>query len=299
VPAKRKSQEGQALIIILMVMVLSLATGLAVSTRTTSTVHQTTNLANSEQALASAESAVEEILATSNLPGCDANCNNNAATIGNTHLYKSAKGSAADCTAFPCYRDFSAGGDWSTGAIVTVDNTPDFDTNTPFTFFLEKNDVQQVWLDTSGVTSLDICWQKDSEAGPDVALEIIAIKDDSGSYSLAKYAFDSEALSRLNGFDGSLDAGRDIMGSHYNFCKNNLDIGSTTKALRVRSFYGGSSVVVAPATGQTNKIQYQGHVITSTGYFGDAQRTIEVTKTLPQLPAIFDYAVYSGGALTK
>jgi hypothetical protein len=43
----------------------------------------------------------------------------------------------------------------------------------------------------------------------------------------------------------------------------------------------------------------QGYTITSTGTYGEAEWTAEVTKMNPALPAIFDYAIFSDTRLTK
>jgi len=300
---RKVSQQGQALVIIIMVMVLSLATGLAVSNRSTSSVHQTANIANSEQALATAESAAEELLKISftSCPVSTPDCNSTVVgSVVPTLNYMNNQNHTVTCNTFssdfslPCWKDFGNGGT----ALVTVKTTPDVVASSPFDFYLEKDDTQQVWFKRGAVGgpytgNLDILWSQTSEytIGTEPALEISVITSSDGvNYSMSKYAYDF-VLGRDNGFTKTVNSS---CTAPYSFCLTSPLSVTNAYALRIRTFYSGSSVRVKP---QTGSIPFQGHVITAIGQVGDVKRTVQVIKTAPQLPAVFDYGIYSGGTI--
>lgn len=288
------SEVGQTLIIILMVMVLSLATGLAVSTRTSSTIHQTANLAESEQALATAESAAEEVLVM-NL--CDesqsgANCNASVLSTADS-TYKNFTNHSTTCNTFgtsylePCWKDFGNGAT----ATVSVRNTPEVANGEPFDFYLERDDVQQIWI-SGASTPIDLCWRKIGEGDSAVVLTIIS--GTSPNYTMSKLAYDPQATTHGNGFTAVTPGNTD----GYLNCQNDISLPVNTQALRVHTYYDGASVRVKPHN-LSDALPYQGHVVVATGFVGGVKRTVQVTKTRPQLPGIFDYGIYSGGGLVN
>ena len=291
-PGEQSLESGQTLIIIVMVMVLSLATGLAVSTRSTSTVHQTSNLAASEQALAAAESASEIMLKQT--------------FSYNSNLLNVAKGAGFDkasialantCTALPCFKDM---GNNAKASVNVVTTTEVADPTSPFEFTLESNDVQQMWLNNGSgpyTGQVSICWQKNGEVGADslpAALEIKVISGSSAPYSMITYTYDTSSTRQTtNGFSSPVGTGS----NPYNICNSSFSL-TNAQALRIKALYTATSVRVSPAAAQP-AIPYQGNIITSVGYAGDSKRVIQVIKTLPQLQALFDYGVYSGGTFSK
>ena len=301
---RKVSQSGQALVIIIMVMVLSLATGLAVSTRSTSSVHQTANIANSEQALATAESAAEELLQLGFTPcsGSDDDCN--AGLVGGIGYFDQ------DSTTVPCdvfgnrnqdnllgfdsYCEKSFGTAGSGGkALVTVRNTPDVTAGSPFDFFLEKDDTQQVWINaTALIQPVALCWQKVGGSEPSAALEVKVISGTSPTYVMSNYAFDPDLARRgENGFSAT----GTVSDPAYTACTN-ITLPSSTQALRIRAFYGGVSVSLCPAPSDP-PLPFQGYIIVAQGQVGDVKRTVRVVKAKAQLPTVFDYGVYSGGTI--
>lgn len=267
-------------------MVISLASGLAVSSRSASTVHQTANLSDSEQALATAESAAEKIM-QQNI----GSASNLFAIVTGAGFTKSDKTLTTACTALPCFKDMGN----NVVASVNLTATPVVGVGEPFNFYLEKEDTQQVWInDNSNALPVNLCWQLSGELP--AALEVTIISGVSPNYVMAKYAYDPQATTRGNGF--SIPA--DPPNTPYQNCVKNADLTlpQHTQAIRLHAYYAGTSVQVIPrAMSPTGTIPFQGHVITATGYAGSVKRTLEVTKTLPQLPAIFDYGIYSGGGL--
>lgn len=290
-----KSESGQALIIIVMVLVLSLATGLAVATRSSSTVHQTTNLAASEQSLATAESAVEEVLSAT--IGSDDTAN--AAALASKQFKSGANHSVScastDMASGVCYKDYG-----SNNATVSVSRSPIVGNNQPFVFKLDQDDVQQVWL-AAGTNYLapgiQVCWQAPSDPA-NAALEVTTIYGTSPSFSMSKLAFDPLLGRRSTDGFAAPAAGQTVPAGGVSYA-NCMTTGAITsgQAIRIRAYYSGTTVAVSPPIGMS--IPYQANIITATGYSGDTKRTVQVTKTLPQLPGIFDYAIFSGGNLVN
>jgi len=301
---RKVSQQGQALVIIIMVMVLSLATGLAVSNRSTSSVHQTANIANSEQALATAESAAEELLSMSFVPCTSPNEDCNASVVGEGG-YFNKDSTTVSCNDFGarsqtnllgfdsyCEKIFGTSGSGGK-ALVTVRNTPDVTAGSPFEFFLEKDDTQQVWVNATALAGpVALCWQKVGGAEPSAALEVKVISGTSPTYTMSNYAFDPD-LSRRgeNGFSAT----GTVSDPTYTACTN-VTLPTSTQALRIRAFYGGVSVSLKPSASDP-PLPFQGYIIVAQGQVGDVKRTVQVVKAKPQLPAVFDYGIYSGGTI--
>lgn len=295
-PRKQNSESGQTLIIVLLVMVLSLATGIAVSTRSSSTVHQTSNLAVSEQALATAESAMEIMLKQTITSG--SNLYNVVYTAG--FNVKADLHTACDSAAFPvtpCYKDMGNNSSASVSVITTPLVT---DPTSAFEFNLDPGDVQQVWLNNvaAGYSGqVVVCWQKIGEvdsSGVPGAIELRVITGISPDLTINTYAYDPNAARRAtNGFTAPTGTGAGL----YSNCLAPFAV-TNAQAIRIKALYTGTSISIAPAAAQP-AIPYQGNVITCTGYSGGSKRTVQVIKTLPQLPALFDYGVYSGGTFTK
>jgi len=277
-------------------MVISLASGLAVSSRSTSTVHQTANLSDSEQALATAESEAEKIL-RQNI-GVTTNLNTVLTSVGYNKDTKDIA-TAGPCATAHCFKQVAP----NIIAEAELKATPDVGSDKPFNFYLENEDVQQVWLEDSVgnlyTGNVNVCWNKNgTELGSDskpAALEITAITGTS-SYTMIKYDYDADMTRR--GTNGFTAPGGSALGV-YSYCTGPIAL-SNGQALRIHGYYTGTSVSVIPVKvlpTDNDSIPFQGHIITTTVYSGSTKRTLEVTKTLPQLPAIFDYGIYSGGGL--
>ncbi len=67
---------------------------------------------------------------------------------------------------------------------------------------------------------------------------------------------------------------------------------SSAKILRIRPIYNDVSVAVRPEAG--SPLPFQSYQIGSVGSFGGVVKKVRVTKTLPSLPSIFDFGLFSG-----
>lgn len=181
--SKFNNHAGQTLIIVLLVMVVSLAVGLSVSSRATSTLRQTTNTYQSAQALAFAEAGLEEALGVTNLGSWLGDHTINVDGVGGNDV---------------TYNVSPAG---SSGSLELI---------------LERDLTQHVDL-TGATGNVSVYWRKTSE--DEAALEITFLYLDNGAYKIKKYALDPNATRRgTNNF--SSPSGGDATYQHsYSFAQ--------------------------------------------------------------------------------
>ncbi len=159
-----KNQRGQALLIIVLVMVVALTVGLSVATRTIINLRNTQQQADSQKALSAAEAGIEQAIKNQT----------------------SAEGT------------FGTGGQ----AVSYATTLQDISTSAPFLTNggnqVSKNDAIYVWLSpyTSNFTQtwpngdLKIYWGEDPNPCNNAALEIAVISGSKATPSIARYVFD-------------------------------------------------------------------------------------------------------------
>jgi len=264
-PKFHRSQSGQALIILLLIMVVGLTVGLSIATRTITDLRISTQSEESQKAFSAAEAGIEDALRR-NLE--------QVVTAGGT--FQTPVGT----------------GITSTTTVTKIADTTQFVTEQP----IAQDDVAQVNLDpptSSPPTSVDVYWADEND--PASSLEITLVYYDGLNYQIQKWAYNTDS-SHSNGFTQASDpapsGGKDHKG------KVSVSLTGTPKILRFRPFYGQASVaVVAQPSGST--LPLQSYKISSTGTTGQITRKIEVTRSLNALPPIFDYVLYSGTDITK
>ncbi|MFH1566235.1 MAG: hypothetical protein ABIB98_03510 [bacterium] len=246
-----QNNKGQAtLVIVILVMVVSLAVGVAASNRAISNIRRATYTSQGDQALHCAESGAEDGLNKINEQGTSSFGTYNATLKDSENINI--------CSYAYTISEFSS--DVLTYPLVRQD------------------DSQEINLDGySG--NLNIYFGSDDTA----SLEITFIKGNSAPYSVEKYAFNCKEA-RDNNFDlGETNHGEGLP------CGTDIFSINGYKIARVRPLYSDTKVV-AKFVGNSPS---QGYVIDSTGVAGTAQRKVQVIRSNPQLPAIFDYTIFS------
>ncbi len=268
--------KGQTLVIILLGTSIALTVALAVSVRTISTLRQTTTTAQARAALSAAEAGAE------------------------TGLQRLASESPADAA---CKTVSGCSG---SGTIAESSTKYDYNVSQVglgtdgYLIDLLKDKTQEIKLDGYESSSFKVCWYDlglDGNPEVDNALEIIYV-DEAGV--LSKYAMNGKLSSSANGFDDAslsaigsvLVAGQTISFQH---CRS-LTLTGTPKIMRVKSLYNNVSAAVEPQGGAT--LPAQAYRVESTGQIldGAVKKKVRVTKSLPALPAIFDFGLYSGSS---
>lgn len=161
---------------------------------------------------------------------------------------------------------------------------------------LPRDAVQQFAADPG--SNLTIEFAKFSDDLPDVGLEVtVAYEETSGNTGVEKVLeYCGTAPQTASGFN---ELTPDATTKSCTFNVNLSDIGVPSGAetiVRIRPYYGSVTLAVS---GLPESVS-QGYLISSHGVSGTVQRNIEVMRMNPQLPAIFDYVLYSEeGSITK
>ena len=268
-----RDQRGQTLILMLIVTVVSLTVGVAISSRAVSTLKQTSYTAQAGKAQKFADAGVEEALGAADLSALATTCPD-AGT--------------------PCTIDFDGDLNPDVNYYVTESGNETFVELSQ----VEKDTTHQIDLSVSGLTTIDVEW--DSAA---IVVYSIIKKDSAGNVTLEQKGATDPVTA--DGCDlASSDPLRTPGTSPYD---HKINIGSLSVDpsadeelyIRLRPMACSNvSTNIKISTSGVN-LPNQGYTITSTGTYGEAEWTAEVTKMNPALPAIFDYAIFSDTNLTK
>ncbi len=259
--SKFKNQRGQTLIVVLMLMIISLSIGLAVSQRIISGSKRSVTLDSSSRAQAVAEAAIEKMLpvSTSTLDGYITN--NNCGTN--------------------CQLTIAGADGVSATAAVTLAYAGN--SSSLFNTKIEKDSVTELDLTGYGNRALEICWDGSSGNTPSVAA--LFVYGASVPYSSQRYAYNSASTTHSsNGFSA---AAPDLS---YANCFT-IAAQSNPRFVRVRALYADLNLYVIPMSGGT--LPVQGYLMTSVGRFGGVTKTVQALKSRSFVPASFDYVLFN------
>lgn len=274
----RPKESGQILVAVLLVMIISLTVGLAVSYRSLSSLRGSTYTTQSITAYHAAEAGVEEAL--------------NELESGEAVLTSCTSGS-------PCTASFAEADSGFGYYVERGGGTPD-----PYLLNLQQDETVELKLNGFAGSTLDFYWYVSANDPSGEHALLLTFVSGTGGDTITRYAYDNNYSANGNGFDDTVSAGTysrtaDGQTLDYSYYISSLSVPSTPQLLRLRAIYNDVTVVVDPST---NDLPAQSYVITATGTSAETQRTLEVTKGLPALPPIFDFAIFSGSttqALTK
>lgn len=164
---------------------------------------------------------------------------------------------------------------------------------------------------------LTLCYGDPTAAGPDPDPAIVAsiIYEDAGSYGIAHIGFDSNANATRrdvgsggtppNNFEPSISAGAtctNVDGQNYKFQASvdfvSLNVVGTPILMRVSTLYNPSVPHVFGVV-TSSPLPIQGRKVSSEGIAGQTTRKIDAFLLNPEMPFIYDAAIYSGGGITK
>lgn len=262
----RKTARGQALLIILLIMVVGLTVGLSLSTRSVSDVKVSSQLEDSSRAFTAAEAGIEAVL-KGDSPGSSGNLGNGSSYIVTTPPL----GGSTDPLS-PGDINIS---DTYTVWLVGHDGNGNIDEGTSYLG-----------------NSIDVCWQKADPSLDDPAMEVSVLYKDGASYKIWRGAYDP-IVTRGNFFSGTDSQAPCTLTNRKNIALSSL--GTTRIALRLRPFYAKASVSVVPSA----NLPGQGLSISSVGTAGQTTRKVVVTQSYGSLPSIFDYVLFSGKDANK
>ncbi|KKR78298.1 MAG: hypothetical protein UU23_C0001G0062 [Candidatus Curtissbacteria bacterium GW2011_GWA1_40_9] len=277
---KRKS--GQILVLVLLVVVVALAVGLSAASRNLVNLKSSTQAEQSQRAFTAAEGGVEDVL--SKIPAVS-----DVILTGNP----TTECTKVDTTSANCTLQISNG----EGNVKVVQKKA-YERN------VELGDVAQVNLDlyTGDVT---IEWIKTGDLAQST-LEFTFVCQSvsgtcmgdamSGGYGQHR-EFYTNGASIPSGQSGVSSC---TVATAPFTCKKVFNIAvANVKFLRIKPFWSRTTVNITP--GNVSAFPVQTYEITSTATTNTGvSRKVEVRRdALPQLPAIFDYVLYSGGDIEK
>lgn len=274
-PTFSKRRAGQTLVLVILAMAVSLAAGLAISSRSLSSLKSSSFSTQSSTAYHAAEAGAEEALMW---------------LTDGTHTDGLISGSIP--------RPYVGGGTL-TGARYDYSIDVGGGGSANYSLHLDKDKTQEIKLNgITGPKNVDICWGLSGDTGDDASIEMLLVTGDAGSgYTLSQKigvngssTFGGQPLN--NGFDAPPSGD-----GTYRHCRNvSWPGGEKAQLLRIKALYNNTSAVVKPTT---ITLPAQAFIVTSTGVAGESIRKLEVTKTLPALPEIFDFAIFTPADLTK
>lgn len=290
--SKSAQQSGQALLIILLILAVALTLVLSIISRSVTDIGITTREEEAARAFSAAEAGVEEALIGGPLSG---------SFVGGGSFQVTLAGLAEGTTEFP-----------APGKILAGDAVPVW-------FVSHADDGSLTCADGNCFTgpSMQICWGESGTSSgnaqtPALELTIIytATPGDYQTTTVARGAFDPNSSRRgTNQFSAPDPGSCTIAGREYAFNKNInfADLGipagvygtpNGLQTARLRLLYNTATPHSVGASVGT-PLPAQGTRIESTGTAGEATRKIEVYQLYGDLPPIFDFALFSTGALTK
>lgn len=300
-----KGESGQVLIIVLLVLVVAVSIVLSLSARSLTDVRTTTSTEQSNRAYFAAEAGIERALqqikdttitANVDIAGQGTPLSNSAKYTGNI----SVAGGSTNAFGYTGLKDTTVQTNLKPNIAQTTYSAADF-----------------------GLTSgtLDIYWHVGAATDANkAALEVTVLRVNSaGTYAVDKYGCDPDA-SRASGNGFSCASPATLtsnlcatpvtlsnQATPVNYCfKVNIPVVGTAgfKAIlaRIRPLYNNDAIAVkfnGPDSAGNTALPQQGYIIESTGIGPDgATRKLQVFRSFPSLPTVFDFVLYNGSTNT-
>lgn len=271
-----KKQDGQIVLITLLVLTVAITLVLAFIGRTTINNAITSQLEDSARAFNAAEAGIESALKSG---------------AGSSEILSSGANFAVTVT--------------NVGGAVGVFDYPSLTTTeTTETLWLVDHDADGSLLESSSfaVNDVNLCWTQGSSTVP--ALVVTVVYKRSGVYYVARGAYDADAVNRGNNFSLPTSTGTGCGKSNMYVQSINFstDFGinvatDTLIMLRIRPYYASTNISFDPLAGslplQAKKIESTGAVASGT------TRKIIVYQQYKSASSVFDAVLHSQSALSK
>jgi hypothetical protein len=275
-------QQGQIVLILVLITVVGLTIGLSLVSRTITDVRISSQIEQSNRAFSAAEAGVESALKGAVIGGPTGTVSlANASAKYNV----TALGGGSNVFNFPLTETYNVQTLWliahkNDGTVDESASYPPSTNNYPPNL------------------SFDVCWGSGT-SNPAVIISLYY--KDGSNYKVAKGAYDGDPSSRTpaNNFY-SADTGGSYCGGNYKYRKTltpSSDLGVSNPAaklimLRIQPIYDNTQIAIAPATGESFPIQ--GKIITSIGQTNTGlARKIQVNQSYQVLPSLLDFTVFS------
>jgi len=258
-----KRRPGQILILVLLIIVVALAVGLSVASRNITNLRTSTQTEQSQRAFSAAEGGVEDVL---------------------SRLSDIAP-------------SIPAGSQYSeTVTVGEIDANVNILAANVYEAQVEDGSVAQVDLGGySGNLTVEWIVAADTQENtfPKPSLEVTFVSGTGGSYLQSRYALQAETIP---GQDGFTQCTLNPPGDKY-LCRYNFTAPASSFMARIKPFWKKATIKVTGGDG----FPVQAYDVTSTATTDlGLTRRVQVTRTaLPQLPAVFDYVLFSEEGIVK
>jgi hypothetical protein len=266
-----KKRHGQILVLILLIVVVALAVGLSVASRNITNLRTSTQTEHSQRALTAAEGGIEDVLSrlSPDLVGTDISV------------------------------PMGAGGITAT-VKVTANNV--------YESPIKPGEVGQIDLTGATCSSppcyIQIAWAKSDPSGSEAAsIEVVLLKESGGNYTQTRSAWTGSGSSYSSKETGLLLPSAALLpykpctAAGFQKCVQ-IPHESGSIILRIKPFWFETTVNVSSVGGQLPNQKY--NITSQASTEIGVTRKVQVERNvLPQLPAVFDFVLYSEGNITK
>lgn len=285
-----KKENGQALLFVVVAMTIALAVGINVSLRTLSSISRSSRTDTANRVLAAAEGGAENFIVkpTKELVSLSSVC------VGG---YSGINSAPAQCVV----KYVGTGDNITAAALVTVEEFRYTDNgNKVYQLSVAKDSVREVSLSGYSASSIKLCWTPDAGGDEsDLYYIIYHYNSSSNKYSYDKGFLTTGGIPAPYSLGDSTSAGSGA-GTSYSHCNTISGLSGNLLSMRIMSLGNNSTAGVFPASGAD--LPPQGYKITSVGQlFENAavkeEKTVVVYRSNPYLNSVFDFGIYSVGAL--
>ncbi|PIY80899.1 MAG: hypothetical protein COY80_00590 [Candidatus Pacebacteria bacterium CG_4_10_14_0_8_um_filter_42_14] len=259
-PSKKSSQSGYVAVITLLVMVVLLSLGLSLANQATQEISLAGNESEQVRVFNAAEAALDTLLAD---PASYVAGAPDPLTLSSNGVNETIIGSEVTSGDLTSY--------FPQGSTATID------------------------LSSSTPGTITIDWEKTNTDCNSVASLLVAIYSDdgSGNYSVRYSGIKPESCATSSdGPSGFIKANQRIVTDYKNFYE--FGVLSGDKLMRIKVLLKNTDLSVSGAGIQQHTAQAM-----ATGDTDGVTSVIQGTRSIPAAPAIFDYALYSGGSIVK
>lgn len=260
-------QPGQIAVVVLLIMAALLVLGLSVASRTTQEIELSDQEQDSTRVFNAAETGIEEALSdTTHFTTAD----------GGTTVQNSISNLSPSANVTGSY---------------TITRQDGLQTK------VIQGSTATVFLDQFSGSSFDISWAKEANCDSRASIIYSINYNEGGTEKVQYQAIKPNCvgynLSKAPGFTNAADGS----GGYYHKTTVNLSaIPGTKKMVRIKPVYADADISISSVPAQAYDIRSEA---TDTSESNGEKSAIQVTRTKPAPPAIFDYAIYSGGDLQK
>ncbi len=255
------NQKGQALLIIVLVMVVALTIGLSVASRTITNLKNTREQVSSQKALSAAEAGVEQAIKNNAAVGQSITSNFGATTYTTT-ITQAGSGTSSFLL---------------NGGSMVPKNDAIYVWLTPYST-ISANLWQNPWTGT-----LRVYWGSSSVACSNGAIEVAVVSGSKANPAVSRFLYDPcGARQGVNHFSSPISSINTISGATLNY---RADISVSNGLLvRINPYYNASFI----GTSGTTALPSQGNIISSVGTADSStQRKVSVYQGYPEIPAEF------------